>query len=300
MDIRERCLAEDGKNVGQRRGEDDRVRVFKRRFATATRRLGHAETAVRLAGVYALAGLADDWPDGRQTCIDELCAYLQNPYEPPPEADPPAAEQLTFGGSHEVHHTVISIITAHLRDNARVSWRGHDFNFTGVRFDGGDFSGAEFSGGTVDFRDAVFAGGTLDFSGAVFSGATVDFTGAVFSGATVDFTGAALSGGTVHFTGAALSGGVIDFSGAEFSGTTAHFNDAAFSGGTLDFTDATLSGGTLHFTDAEFSGTTVDFTGAEFSDGTVDFSDATFSGRRGGLGKDVATDPPAGLLLPPA
>jgi hypothetical protein len=61
-----------------------------------------------------------------------------------------------------------------------------------------------------------------------------------------------------------------------------------------------LSGGTLHFTDAEFSGTTVDFTGAEFSDGTVDFSDATFSGRRGGLGKDIATDPPAGLLLPPA
>jgi Pentapeptide repeats (9 copies) len=228
------------------------VRVFNRRFATATRRLEHADTAVRLAGVYALAGLADDWQDSRQTCIDELCAYLRMPYEHPPEAGPPAAEQLSFGGSQEVHHTVISIITAHLRDNARVSWRGHDFDFTGVRFDGGDFSGAVFSGGTVDFREAVFSGGTLDFTGAVFSGATVDFTGARFSGAAIDFTGAEFSRGPVHFVG------------AEFSGGTVHFGDATFSGATVDFTDA------------------------------------TFSGRRGGLSKDLATDPPAGLLLPPA
>src|ERR1044072_3604391 len=104
---------------------------------------------MRLAGVYALAGLADDWEDGRQTCIDELCAYLRMPYEPPPDVGPPVAEQLSLGGSQEVHHAVISIITAHLRDDARVSWQGHDLDFTGSRFHGGDFSGAEFSRGTV-------------------------------------------------------------------------------------------------------------------------------------------------------
>src|SRR5262245_13821855 len=93
VNFRKRRLAKNGKIPEQRRGEDDRVRVFNRRFATATRRLGHARTAVRLAGVYALAGLADDWQDGRQTCIDELCAYLRMPYEPPPEVGPPAAEQ---------------------------------------------------------------------------------------------------------------------------------------------------------------------------------------------------------------
>jgi hypothetical protein len=32
--------------------------------------------------VYALAGLADDWPENRQTCVDVLCAYLRMPYEP--------------------------------------------------------------------------------------------------------------------------------------------------------------------------------------------------------------------------
>lgn len=52
---------------------------FGERFATATGRLGHDEPAVRLAGGHAMACLADDWEDGRQTCIDALCAYLRTP-----------------------------------------------------------------------------------------------------------------------------------------------------------------------------------------------------------------------------
>ncbi|MFD9499878.1 hypothetical protein [Streptomyces sp. NPDC060035] len=36
------------------------------------RSLGHDQAAVRLAGVYALARLADDWAEQRQVCIDVL------------------------------------------------------------------------------------------------------------------------------------------------------------------------------------------------------------------------------------
>ncbi|MFG1640432.1 hypothetical protein ACGFMK_09105 [Amycolatopsis sp. NPDC049252] len=32
---------------------------------------------MRLTGVYALAGLADDWDDKRQVCVDVLCGYLR-------------------------------------------------------------------------------------------------------------------------------------------------------------------------------------------------------------------------------
>ena len=37
------------------------------------------------AGIHAMAGLADDWEENRQTCIDVICAYLRMPYasEPP-------------------------------------------------------------------------------------------------------------------------------------------------------------------------------------------------------------------------
>jgi hypothetical protein len=68
----------------------DATRLHTERFTTAVSQLGAESAAVRLGGVHALAGLADDAPtrDLRQTCIDVLCAYLRMPYTA--EADLPA------------------------------------------------------------------------------------------------------------------------------------------------------------------------------------------------------------------
>ena len=63
---------------------EQRTRALNERFATAAEQLGSDKPAVRLAGVYAMAGLADDWAENRQTCVDVLCAYLRMPYEPDP------------------------------------------------------------------------------------------------------------------------------------------------------------------------------------------------------------------------
>ena len=110
-----------------------------------------------------MAGLADDWPENRQACVDVLCTYLRLPYEPAPGQDAPGPEQLVFQASREVRHTVIRVITAHLKDDAAVSWQGLNFDFTGVVFDCGDFRGARFSGGTASFDGAVFSGGEVIF-----------------------------------------------------------------------------------------------------------------------------------------
>src|SRR5690348_16727226 len=127
---------------------EQRTRTLNERFATAAGQLGGDKPpAVRLAGVYAMAGLADDWPESRQTCVDVLCGYLRMPYEPDPGQDAPGPEQLAFRASREVRHTVIRVITAHLKEDAAVSWQGLNFDFTGVVFDGGDFRSAGFSGG---------------------------------------------------------------------------------------------------------------------------------------------------------
>jgi hypothetical protein len=151
---------------------------------------------VRLAGVYAMAGLADDWEENRQTCVDVLCGYMRMPYEPDPGEDAPGLQRLAFRASREVRLTLIRVITAHLQDDAAVSWQDLTFDFTGVVFDGGDFSFAQFSSATVSFRDAEFSGGAVYFSGAHFSGGTVDFSFAHFSGGMVGFSGAHFSGGT--------------------------------------------------------------------------------------------------------
>ncbi|MFH9968805.1 pentapeptide repeat-containing protein [Streptomyces mirabilis] len=254
------------------------------RYTTAAGQLGHDQAAVRLAGVYALARLADDWAEQRQVCIDVLCAYLRMPYEPDPTA--PSHKE----GEREVRQTIIRVIRDHLQDpDTSTAWCPHDFNFTGAVFDGGSFTAshfrgtasfvdATFSGGTVNFSGATFSGGMVDFGGATFRYGTVDFNHAAFSGGTVTFSGANFSGGTVDFNHAAFSGGTVTFSGANFSGSTVTFRGAAFSGSTVTFRGAAFSYGTVHFVEAAFSGGTVAFSGAYFNGGTVDFNHAAFSG----------------------
>jgi uncharacterized protein YjbI with pentapeptide repeats len=294
----DRTLAEQREQL-DRTLVEQRTRTLNERFATAAEQLGSDKPAVGLAGVYAMAGLADDWEENRQTCVDVLCAYLQLPYAPDPGSEAPELQRLAFQASQKVRHTVIRVIAAHLREHAAVSWQGLNFDFTGVVFDGGDFTWARFSGGKVDFSGARFTSGTVDFSSAGFSGAAeVRFHGARFSGGTVCFRYAWFWGGFVDFTGAGFFGGKVDFAAARFSGALVIFHDAEFSGGKVSFdgievTDqapadflsnarfpegTVFAGGSLFFNSALFSGGTVYFRGAGFSGGTVDFSFSEFSG----------------------
>ena len=256
----------------------DRTRLLNERFTAIAAQLGDDQAAVRLAGVHAMAGLADDWAENRQTCVDVLCAYLRMPYEPGPGPDAPAAKRLAFQGSREVRHTVIRVIAAHLRGDAGVSWQGLKFDFAGVVFDGGDFTGAVFSGGRVSFYGAEFSAGDINFAGAVFSGGKVNFYGARFSGGQVNFAGARFSGGQVHFDGAEFSRGDVIFATAGFSGGEVRFAEAVFSGCEVSFANAKFSSGKVTFARAKFSGGEVSFGGAEFSGSKVYVGGAVFSG----------------------
>ncbi|GAA3952140.1 pentapeptide repeat-containing protein [Actinoplanes auranticolor] len=278
------------------------TKLFNDRFGKASDHLGSDRAAVRLAGVYAMAGLADDWEDGRQTCIDVLCAYLRMPYTPPPP------DSTTHGGrsgaievpglplsrphdssnddhdayqERQVRHTVLALIRQHIQPadaDGRPRWHGHLFDLRGAVLDGGDLRGIDVTTGTVlDLTDATFPHGKVDFTRATFSGGTVHLARARLSGGTVNFSGAKFSGGTVDFFGAMFSGGTVNFSQAEFRGTV-NFTRATFTGGIVDFSEATFSGGQVAFSDATFSDGMVNFTRATFTGGIVDFDQATLSG----------------------
>jgi hypothetical protein len=227
-----------------------------------------------------MAGLADDWPENRQTRVDVLCAHLGLPYDPDPGDDAAPADRSAYRANREVRHTVIRVITAHLRADAAVSWQGLNFDFTGVVFDGGDFSGVRFSGGWVNFNRAEFSSGAVFFYRAEFSDSTVSFGGAVFSGGKVLFTDARFSGGEVDFSFAGFSGGEVVFDIARFSGGTVRFDSARFSGGRVNFDGARFSGGTVRFVTfsaddfVAFSADEMRIGLAVFSGGEVDFSGA--------------------------
>src|SRR5262252_4572176 len=252
---------------------DQRTRTLNERFDTVAEHLGSDKPpAVRVAGVYAMAGLADDWPEHRQMCVEVLCAYLRMPYEPDPGDDAPVEKRLVFQASREVRHTVIRVIAAHLNGTAPVSWCGLNFDFAGAVFDGGDFNGAKFSSGTVSFAGAEFAAGEVDFGGAEFSGGTVRFGGAKFCGARVNFFLAKFSGALVDFAGAEISGGTVSFDYTKFSGGTINFTSAKFSGAAVHFFGSTFTGESPQLTGADSSGDSVFFHATLFSGGTVSFS----------------------------
>jgi hypothetical protein len=150
----------------------ERTRLFGERSVQAVEQLGHDHPAVRVAGVYAMAAPADEWLDGRQCCIDVLCAYLRMPYDPDGET---AAE-----GEREVRRTLFRVT---------------DVTFAGdpVEFDGADFSGATDPSG-------VFTAGGVWFDGSRFVGGTTSFEGVTTQAqTTVSFLGARHTGGTVRW-----------------------------------------------------------------------------------------------------
>ncbi|WP_432920729.1 pentapeptide repeat-containing protein [Microbispora sp. CA-135349] len=236
----------------------EQTRLNVERLAKAAEQLGADAPAVRLAGVYALASLADDWPRGRQNCIDVLCAYLRLYYIPdPPDALP---ERRAWHGERQLRHSITRIISARLREGAGPSWQGHDFDFTGAVFDGGEFEDARFTAGRVSFRNAQFRSGVVSFRGTVFAGAVVSFQDARFADCMVSFEGA-------HVTA-----GAVNFDDAEFESGEVSFTDARFTGGALSF-NAIFCGCLVAFTGAAFRGSDITFAGARFRDGQVDLRD---------------------------
>ncbi|MEE1759742.1 pentapeptide repeat-containing protein [Streptomyces sp. SP18BB07] len=159
------------------------------RFGAAAEQLGADQPAVRMAGAYAMARLADEWPQERQMCIDVLCGYLRMPHAP----DPPTDDQAlaSWQREREVRVTVLGLIAAHLRNGAPASWQGYDLDFTGAVLDEADFRGARFTGGDVLFVKTLFAGHGTDqiiFDEADFAeGAHVYFRLAEFRSGTVRF-----------------------------------------------------------------------------------------------------------------
>lgn len=66
----------------------EEAKLFNERFGTAAGQLASPEYAVKLAGVYAMATLADDWDAGRQTCINSCAPTCAAATRPSPRTMP--------------------------------------------------------------------------------------------------------------------------------------------------------------------------------------------------------------------
>jgi hypothetical protein len=246
-------------DVVYRRQKDSERAQFAQRFGAASTQLGASDTAVRIAGVYAMAATADESSvfARRQQCIDVLCGYLRLPYEPDSgsnhlsefvstttwSATPPATNveetrrQAVRQNDREVRETIVRVLAQRLQSSADTSWSANDFDLTGVLFEDAWFAGARFSGRHAWFDGAVFTGPNTSFEDVEFNAEVVSFDGASFeSGAA--FAGATFRARTASFDGATFTGGETSFDDARFAGEFVSFRRVGFAGETTSFGSA--------------------------------------------------------------
>ncbi|MBG0741819.1 hypothetical protein IV500_20920 [Paeniglutamicibacter antarcticus] len=264
---------------------------FVERFGAAANQLGSADVAVRLAGVYAMAGVADEARSihERQQCVDVLCAYLRLPYSPELGANHETERQHKMPGREgeenthhflyrqndkEVRQTIVRVITAHLQKDAKESWSPCSFDFTGAILESVDFNGARFRGEATYFRGVTFSGALARFNGVVFDGEWTLFSDAKFSSGS-SFKNAILRSGFTSFENAKFSSG-SSFDGATFSSGFSSFNSAVFSGGWTTFSLTVFSRARASFHGTEFGADRTSFYRTTFGGGFISFISTDF------------------------
>ena len=217
------------------------------RYTKAIEHLFNENISVRLGGVYALAGLADEWLTDEKTLriekerhkegqviINTLCSYIRSSFNLASKIEDLSQDQTPEdyeGGDQqfvkdraklreetELRLAILEAIKTRLDNRNRSinqifgkgSWSDFDY----------DFSNAHFFY-PVNFINRYF-GASLNFSGATFA-QEADFSGVTFTQA--DFSGAAFTQ-DAYFSGAAFTQNA-DFSGAAFT-QDAYFSGAAF------------------------------------------------------------------------
>ncbi len=311
---RRQRLGEADHDRQERATNRDETRLFTERFAQATQQLGSDQAAVRVAGVYALAGLADDWPAGRQTCVDVLCAYIRMPFRPRdglPSLDPnrgpgirrmlslregledPGDGRMSYpaGEEHQVRLTILSAMRQRMSRDAEIRWIDLNLDFTGAIFDEASFAGFRFENCDIEFTECIFLGHTsfdrcavlrsrLSFAGCIYLG-NIGFKFCRFEDATVDLFGDfGEASSRVNFNGSILEGGEINVAGPRGARGCLDFTAAQLEDGYVTVFGAEMNGGSLiSFNMATISGD-IDIKGGTYTAGKVAFERANFDGGR--------------------
>ncbi|MEV4599478.1 pentapeptide repeat-containing protein [Amycolatopsis sp. NPDC049253] len=279
----------------------DFTRLSNERFAKAAEQIGSNTAAIRLAGVYAMAALADDWPEQRQVCIDVLCAYLRMPFpiilEPSEIPEPESVTENPMQpwrqwleavptesrNPHEESHvrtTIQKVITAHLDPDAESNWFGYRFDFQGSVFEGALFEGAVFKECQVIFDGCLFYGESW-FSNCKFISSYVSFAAAIvndslgFEFSYIEDSDLTLyfsfgNDCSVNFQGINLHSGILRLVPDLSRGAHLSFISSHLEGGTIELHRLEMTkGSSLAFSRAVIDGTEINIIGQNCRGGTI-------------------------------
>lgn len=209
--------------------ERERTKLFNERFKAAAEQLSSDQVSLRIAGVAAMAGLADDWEAQRQVCVEVLIDHLKLPKD---EHDPEVA--------NKIFRALRNQLGTHRRPGP---WSPLNFDFSGVRFVDADFSERTFAGEVI-FNGAKFTGDHTSFERTAFRD-TLSCHGAVFTDTTVSFRDTFFDNTNAEFVGCTFTRSEIDFRGTELTGRALYFYQCTFEDSGLIGGNSTLNTGSI-------------------------------------------------------
>lgn len=217
--------------------EQAKISELRNRYVICAEQLGSKAQPVRLAGVYALAGLADDWcalgnAAEQQVCVNLLCAYLRTKNSSTLDSSGKILPE-----EMEVRDAIVDLIRSRLsigkkEDPPSPSWVGNKIDLSRAVLCNANFKSTYLKG-------AIFSGAILSF--ADFDGSNLE---------EVDMYGAVMT--FARFRGANLQNASMQLSDA----TSAKFNQAFMRGASLgnsNLTAAVFSGRETYAIDVPWS-----------------------------------------------
>lgn len=171
----------------------DRKQRLHERFSDIATHLSDTQVFNRMARVYALSALCDDWgafedKTQQQVCIDLLKEILRFP-QPDEETLADITERSALSGEQRddlaVRQTIVGIVASRTRPDAEPNWRHLDCGMRSSKLRWADFGGKTLVG--LDLSLSLID--RANFSGAILSDS-------IFDGAKIRYA---------HFTGATMT-----------------------------------------------------------------------------------------------
>ncbi|QII09326.1 pentapeptide repeat-containing protein (plasmid) [Rhodococcoides fascians A25f] len=147
---------------------DERTKALHERYGAGAEQLGHNSAAIRLAGVYALASLADDWhahragTRERQVCIDLLCAYLRSPAPDAGTGTGTGTEKDVRGAILDTIRRRVTTLIGAARWRRKPDWHTRRLNLRGADLGGADLSQSLLA--HADFTTSNLTASNLSYS----------------------------------------------------------------------------------------------------------------------------------------
>ncbi len=170
------------------RRDIDRQETLTKHFSDFTNQLADDRVPVKLAGVYSLFRLADEWKEHRQQIIDVLCGYLRLPWRDEeilvliPEEERRTKVNPAWTTEHTVRETILREMVKRMQQGGTFVEAAYAYNYSGATFSGDAyFMGSTFAR-VSQFVKTTFSGDARFGAIDVIGGPDSDGGPATFSG----------------------------------------------------------------------------------------------------------------------